>query len=266
MFIKAAQAEQPPGHRFRRDAGFPLWTMEFIAAGTMNIKGGRSRKWSPVPTGSLVLVQPDTRYREEVPDGSTEIFAIFQPRPEWLPLLRWSAIEPGLMIRPLGDRLPDVLAAAKELFRHSQARSDAARALSINALERMLLLGALAGPTAEHPEPMPQIQAAMAFLDRHLTEKVSIPDLARAVKMSPSSLSHRFREQVGEPPAAYHERLRLVRARELLLSTNQRIKDIAALTGFSNAYGFSTRFHHRTGQSPRDYRRSPRAWGERNGA
>jgi AraC family transcriptional regulator of arabinose operon len=241
--------------------------MEFIAAGAMNLRGGRSRKWIPVPAGTLVLVQPDTRYWEEVPDGSTEIFAVFQPRPEWLPLLRWTAIEPGLMIRPLGDRQPDVLAAAGELLLHSQARSDAARhALSINALERMLLLGALAGPTAEQPAPMPQIQAAMAFLDRHLTDKVSIPDLARAVKMSPSSLSHRFREQVGEPPAAYHERLRLVRARELLLSTNRRIKDIAALTGFRNAYGFSTRFHHRTGQSPRDYRRSPRAWGERNGA
>lgn len=264
MMIKVGRIEQPAGHRYRRVGDFPLWTVELVAAGAMDIKGARSRKWRTVEAGTLVLVHPDTAYWEVVPDGSLEYFAVFRPQAEMLPLLRWPALEPGLMVRPLDERAGAARDAAEELVRHARSRSEAGRALAANALDRLLLLGALSGSTAAAAEPSPPIAEAVAILEQQLTGKVAVPELARAVKMSVSSLAHRFRAEMGESPAAYHERLRLRKARELLLTTNRRVKEIATLTGFRDPYSFSARCRRRTGQSPRDYRRSPQPWGGMN--
>ncbi|WP_296899158.1 helix-turn-helix domain-containing protein [Thiohalocapsa sp.] len=53
----------------------------------------------------------------------------------------------------------------------------------------------------------------------------------------------------------YLREQRLVRAQELLDTTNQQIQQIAEAIGFKRASDFGTAFKHRFGVTPRDYRK-----------
>jgi AraC family transcriptional regulator len=58
----------------------------------------------------------------------------------------------------------------------------------------------------------------LEYMRAHLTEEVSMQDLARIAGMSPSYFSTMFRNAVGEPPHRHHVRMRVERARALLVS------------------------------------------------
>jgi transcriptional regulator GlxA family with amidase domain len=60
----------------------------------------------------------------------------------------------------------------------------------------------------------------------------------------------------GPPPLKYLARYRLDRARELLLSTDQSVAEIAAATGFRDPFYLSRVFRRAEGCSPNEYRRS----------
>ena len=49
-------------------------------------------------------------------------------------------------------------------------------------------------------------------------------------------------------------RLRMARARALLISTNLPVYQTAALVGYENPFAFSTAFKRHTGQTPREFR------------
>jgi len=67
-------------------------------------------------------------------------------------------------------------------------------------------------------------------------------------------MAHLFREQIGVPPRQYLEELRLQRAAQLLRSTGLPVGEIAAETGYANAFYFSSRFRKMFGKSPSEYR------------
>jgi AraC family transcriptional regulator len=58
----------------------------------------------------------------------------------------------------------------------------------------------------------------LEYMHAHVSEEVSIHDLARIAGMSPSYFSTMFRNAVGEPPHRHHLRMRVERARALLVS------------------------------------------------
>ncbi len=79
--------------------------------------------------------------------------------------------------------------------------------------------------------------------------------IADAVQLSPSRLSHLFKEQTGVTPARFVELRRIERAMGLLESSSMSIGSIAVATGFSSQFYFTNRFHAVTGTSPSAWRR-----------
>ena len=79
--------------------------------------------------------------------------------------------------------------------------------------------------------------------------------IADAVQLSPSRLSHLFKEQTGVTPARFVELRRIDRAKGLLESSSLSIGAIAAATGFSSQFYFANRFRAATGTSPTSWRR-----------
>jgi len=84
-------------------------------------------------------------------------------------------------------------------------------------------------------------------------DRLTLENLAAAVHLSPSRLSHLFRVQVGMPPLQFLDRQRADRARLLLMHSSEPIGAIAAEFGFDPLY-FSRWFKRHTGVSPRAYR------------
>jgi len=64
-----------------------------------------------------------------------------------------------------------------------------------------------------------------------------------------------FKKYTGVAPHQYNLELKIMRAKELLLSTNKSIKEISFDLGFQSIYYFSRLFKNKTGISPSEFRR-----------
>lgn len=107
--------------------------------------------------------------------------------------------------------------------------------------------------TKQATQKDPVIQARR-FMETHYMEPIALTEVAAAVHLSPSRLSHLFTEKSGRPLTSYLHDVRLFWAKYFLTNTSLRIIEIAAKTGFDNVSHFNHIFRKKEGQSPRQYR------------
>jgi len=93
------------------------------------------------------------------------------------------------------------------------------------------------------------------FMKRHLTQNLTLDELAEKASLSPPRFITLFSQQTGFPPVTYHIRLRMQNACHLLDTTDQSIQNIAQATGYTDPYYFSRLFRQYMGTSPRGYRK-----------
>ena len=110
---------------------------------------------------------------------------------------------------------------------------------------------------ASHPgaRRLSRIGAALGYLEHHLEEKVDLDDLTSLTGLSVSTLNRAFRRAVDLPPMAYHLRLRLRRAGELLRTSDLSVTEVASRCGFDDANYFTRQFRKVNSLTPSDYRR-----------
>lgn len=75
---------------------------------------------------------------------------------------------------------------------------------------------------------------AVEYMNENMSENLSINDLARISRMSPSHFIRAFTLTFGTPPHQYLVNLRLKMAEKLLIETKLPISEIAFQTGFSS--------------------------------
>ncbi|MEU9497940.1 GlxA family transcriptional regulator [Streptomyces sp. NPDC048196] len=81
-----------------------------------------------------------------------------------------------------------------------------------------------------------------------------IADLAAQAGLSPRHLQRRFTAELGTPPAAYVERVRVEAARRALVEGDDPIEAIAHRYGFGTAETLRRSFHRQVGIAPSEYR------------
>jgi AraC-like DNA-binding protein len=102
--------------------------------------------------------------------------------------------------------------------------------------------------------PARMLKSIEEYIDVHLEKALTVEELAFHLGISPSYFARSFRSSVGLAPHAYVMRRRLLRAQELLASTDLPLIDIALATGFADQSHFSRRLHQMTGVPPRAFR------------
>lgn len=116
-----------------------------------------------------------------------------------------------------------------------------------------------AAPVWSEPPTSSPIAAARDIVHAEPGSALAVPALAARVGLSPRHFTRLFREQVGEPPARYVERVRIEAARSLLDTTPLGLDEVAERTGFGTAETLRRAFHRRLGCAPDAYRRRFRA-------
>ena len=103
----------------------------------------------------------------------------------------------------------------------------------------------------------------MLYIDRHLSENLTLGKIAREFGLCPSYLSHLFSRRMHRRLMDYIGLQRVSRATSMLFETDLSISEIADRTGFSNGTVFSKIFKKHTGSSPLEYRKNPPSEGKR---
>jgi len=99
------------------------------------------------------------------------------------------------------------------------------------------------------------IRKAMSYIDQHLKDELTQKDVAAHVHLNPSYFSVFFKEQVKMNFSEYVTRRRIQRAKEIMISTDLPISEIAEEAGYKTAKYFIKLFKENEGMTPSAYRK-----------
>jgi transcriptional regulator GlxA family with amidase domain len=99
-----------------------------------------------------------------------------------------------------------------------------------------------------------RIELVIAEMEAHVSERMTLSELASLAHLSPSRLRHLFKQETGMTPANYLRKVRLDQAEELLRTTFLSVKEIAGAVGFSTAGNLLRAFKKAYGKLPTTYR------------
>ncbi len=94
------------------------------------------------------------------------------------------------------------------------------------------------------------------YLNENYDQKISLEQIAHNMFLSPVYISKIFKEETGESPINYLIKIRLEKAKDILLNRNSgSIKSIANQVGYDDVYHFSKLFKKYYGISPLYYKK-----------
>ncbi len=94
------------------------------------------------------------------------------------------------------------------------------------------------------------------YVADHLSEPLSLSGVSTAVFLSPNYCNHIFKTQTGETIMEYALRVKMERARHLLLTSAMPLSEVAAALGYKQYSYFSGLFKKEVGVSPAAFRRN----------
>lgn len=100
------------------------------------------------------------------------------------------------------------------------------------------------------------VAKAVEYIGEHISEGISVNDMAAHLNVSRSYLYGLFRRELGVSPQQFLTNARHANARKLLVETDVSVADVACLCGYKNAFAFSRAFKQANGMSPRDFKSS----------
>lgn len=99
------------------------------------------------------------------------------------------------------------------------------------------------------------VEQSIELIKEQYRDVWTVNALADRANVARWQYSRLFKELTGQIPLDYLNGVRIDRAKKLLLTTDDRLYDIAQNVGFSNEYYFNRRFKQTLGISPGQYRR-----------
>lgn len=160
----------------------------------------------------------------------------FVPNPELLGLLRCFILEAS----ENNNKNTELLNHLTEVIVHWVARS----VITFDAH--------LTFPSYNHFE----VNMIIAYMNSHFSEKITVEELAEQVKLSAGHFSKIFKSVTGTTPIDFLNIIRLQKARNMLINTEETITEIAILCGFNTSPYFSFCFFKKFKMTPSVYRQN----------
>lgn len=104
--------------------------------------------------------------------------------------------------------------------------------------------------TAQNP-----MTKVVAFINTNYADSLSLEKIASQFYISPFSLCRDFKKFTNSTVIQYINETRILKAKQLLLNTNNSITDICYEVGYNNVTHFGRVFHQMTGSTPREFRK-----------
>ena len=99
------------------------------------------------------------------------------------------------------------------------------------------------------------VRKALVFIDANLSMSLTVKKISDEICVSPTTLSHGFKTELGVPIGKYIDGLVMYRAENLLISTGLPLSHISDALGFCDQFYFSRRFKEKYKIPPLEYRK-----------
>jgi AraC-like DNA-binding protein len=114
---------------------------------------------------------------------------------------------------------------------------------------------------AEAPAGRPQTtldkaEAMACFVARNYTSRIQVKDIANCVELHPDYAATLFRKTFGTTLNALVTRHRIAHAQRQLVTSDERIVNVAHHSGFDSLSRFNRAFKQLAGMTPREYRKT----------
>lgn len=100
----------------------------------------------------------------------------------------------------------------------------------------------------------PGIRRAADEIERRFNEEISVDGLIAQSGMSKATFHRRFRAEMGCTPLEMMTRMRIERAKDLLVRTDETVANIAQLCGYTDNAYFTRAFRKHCGMTPGTFR------------
>ena len=110
---------------------------------------------------------------------------------------------------------------------------------------------------AKIPSGMPlDIYKAIQYISNHVNQSISVEEIADHLGMERSTLSKKFKRELGFNISAFIMRKKLEEARSLLHYSDRTVSEISEYLCFSSQSYFQNVFKQKYGMTPKEYRKS----------
>lgn len=125
----------------------------------------------------------------------------------------------------------------------------------LNRCEDYRLLSSDQAIVAGPADARSAISRIVEYVNESYAETMSVADVAARVNMSESSFSRYFSKAADSTFTAFVNRVRVHKACQLLMHSDQQISSICYAVGFNNVANFNRRFREVKGMTPKEFRR-----------
>jgi AraC-like DNA-binding protein len=171
------------------------------------------------------------------------------------PAGRWSRGTSGIPAIATGASEPELLDAATRMLRLLDRPADAPVLAPL--IEQEILWRVLSGPLGDAlrqiglaDSDLSHVSRAIAWIRDNYAEPMRIDDLARLSGMSASAFHRHFRTVTAMSPLQFQKRIRLQRARSLLVADPGDIGGVGHLVGYDSPSQFNREYRRLFGAPP----------------
>jgi AraC-like DNA-binding protein len=250
--------EHPSEYHFTWDRGRILneFQINYVTHGSGIYESMDARY--PVHPGSLMIIRPGIwhRYRPEAKSGWVENYVGFDgpiPRELFGQRRPW-ALRPVHTIGNREEFIDTYFKIFEIVLEERPGFQQVASGMIMKLLGYMVSFEKQRNFTGKRVERI--IREACFEIRENVSRPLDFKDYAERHQIGYSYFRKMFKQYTGVAPARYQLDLKIRQAREMLVSTDRSIKEIAFALGFHSIHYFSRIFKKKTGISPSELRKN----------
>lgn len=155
-------------------------------------------------------------------------------------------------------RVEEIISLYEKMLDVASA-DDSLSQLSLRAYTSLLvtMVASFANPAKEdRMSDRARINAVINYLEDNLSKNLDIPEIATSFNFSYSHFRRVFKAMTGVSPMDFLKNLRIQKSKQLLLTTNLLVKQVAMKCGYASGEYFCNAFLQEVGKTPSEYRNS----------
>ncbi|MBR2296182.1 MAG: helix-turn-helix transcriptional regulator [Clostridia bacterium] len=210
-------------------------------------------EWRGLEPGSVIIIPPNTPYKCKCATASASFLWVHFTGSDVEKVLERYKI--GLFPCIYKTAIVNNIYTRFQKLFEGFAKNDLYRTYDLAALLDRLLIEI--GRAIEEKETnRVTLSRSIRYINENYTSQIKIPYLAQMENMCMTAYNMAFKKQMGMSPTRYIINLRIDSAKELLRTTNLKIREVATICGYDDVCFFRKTFKKEVGVSPLEYRKS----------